>query len=153
MKMQCCEPATRSMKRYVAHVLRHAFWLVLVIAVPSGAQSGGHWNPQQSSPEFKGPPSSDASEFDQPDKVEEEMRLRMLNAARQKALVADTNKLLKMAEEFDAEVGAANHGALTQAQLKKVGEIEKLAHSVKVKMSSSVRGVPSFEGPIPLPHF
>jgi hypothetical protein len=125
-------------------------WLALVLALPSGAQNGGHWNPQQSSPEFKGPPKSDATEFDRPEKIEEEKRLSLLNAARQKSLISDTNKLLKAATELNAEMAAANFSALTPAQLKRVGEIEKLARNVKDKMSSSVRGTPSFESPIDL---
>jgi hypothetical protein len=64
----------------------------------------------------------------------------LLNAERQKALVADTNKLLKLVRDLDAEIGAANPDSLTPDQLRRIAEIEKLAHSVKEKMSTSVRG-------------
>jgi len=63
----------------------------------------------------------------------------MLNAARQSSMVSDAEKLLKLARELDAEIAASKSGSLTQAQLRKVARIEKLAHSVRVEMSTVVR--------------
>jgi hypothetical protein len=82
--------------------------------------------------------------------VEHEKRLRALNAERQKSLVSDTGKLLKLMQELNSEVAAGNADELTPAQLRKVAEIEKLAHSVKDKMSTSVRGVAAYPMPGPL---
>ena len=65
--------------------------------------------------------------------------LRMLNAARQKSMVSDAAKLLKLARQLDAEVAAANGNSFTPEQLRKIARIEKLAHSVKDEMSRSVR--------------
>jgi len=76
-----------------------------------------------------------------------ERLLRALNADRQKSMVSDTNKLLRLVNELNAEIARANTGSLTEAQLRKVGEIEKLAHNVKDKMSTSVRGTPAFQAP------
>lgn len=85
------------------------------------------------------------------DPVEDEKRLIALNAQRQKALVSDTNKLVRLASELGTEISRDNPTELTIAQLHKVAEIEKLAHSVKDKMSTSVRGVPSYvQQPVPL---
>lgn len=70
----------------------------------------------------------------------QEKRLRDLNAERQKSLVADANKLLKLALELEDEVSRTNPDSFTPAELRKVEEIEKLAHRVKQKMSTSVRG-------------
>jgi ribosomal protein L11 len=64
----------------------------------------------------------------------------MLNADRQKTMVSDADKLLKLAAQLNAEISAANQGELTPAQLKKISEIEKLARKVREKMSTSVRG-------------
>ncbi len=80
--------------------------------------------------------------------LDEEKRLRALNAERQKSMVSDTNKLLKLADELNAEISSTNSESLTRAQLHKLGEIEKLAHGVKDKMSTSVR--PMYQQP-PLP--
>jgi hypothetical protein len=82
------------------------------------------------------------------------------NIDRQKALVADTNRLLKLASELNDEVNGAHSGALTDSQLIKVAEIEKLAHSVREEMCASMLGAPpKMLGPsmdpapmIPLPH-
>jgi len=49
-----------------------------------------------------------------------------------------------LANELGSEISRDNPTELTSAQLRKVAEIEKLAHSVKDKMSTSVRGMPSY---------
>jgi hypothetical protein len=68
--------------------------------------------------------------------------MRSLNAARQKALVSDTEKLLRLAHELNQEVAVSESSSLTDAQLRKVNEIAKLAKSVKEKMSYTVGGNP-----------
>jgi hypothetical protein len=83
------------------------------------------------------------------DSAEVEKRLRALNAERQKSMVADTNKLLKLAQELQDEIGHTSPDALTPTQLRKVADIEKLAHSIKEKMSTSVRGAPEVRMPFP----
>lgn len=67
-----------------------------------------------------------------------ERRLRALNTQRQKQMVADTDKLLKVARELNEEVAARNGGALTPEELHKIAEIEKLAHNVKERMTNGV---------------
>jgi hypothetical protein len=84
------------------------------------------------------------------DSGEGEDRLRWLNKERQKAIVSDTNKLLKLAGELSAEVQKSKDASLTPEQVRKWAEVEKLAHSVKDKMSYSVRGTPAYEGPSPM---
>ena len=79
------------------------------------------------------------------DPLRGERQLRLLNAERQKQLVADTNKLLKLAQQLDAEIGSTNPDSLTPDQLRRIAEIERLAHSVKNKMSTSVRIEPVFQ--------
>jgi hypothetical protein len=81
-------------------------------------------------------------------------RLNMMNTERQKELVDDTNKLLALARELDGEIAASNTGDLTPEQIRKVAEIEKLAHSVRDKMSESVHYEPPGldMGPIFLPY-
>ena len=76
-----------------------------------------------------------------------EKQLRALNAERQKLLVADTNKLLRLVSQLNAEIASEHPAVLTPEQLRKIAEIEKLAHSVKDKMSTSVRGTPAFQPP------
>jgi hypothetical protein len=90
--------------------------------------------------------------FDHPgyeDEARHERQLQALNADRQKALVSDTLKLLKLANELNTEVNGGNPDQLTPNQLRKLEQIEKLAHSVKEKMTTSVRGTPPFRIPGP----
>lgn len=80
-----------------------------------------------------------------------EKRLNALNAERQKSLVADTNKLLKLATEVEKEIGKNQGDSSLAEQLRKIAEIEKLARSVKEKMSTSVRNSQVFQQPSPFP--
>jgi hypothetical protein len=67
-----------------------------------------------------------------------ERRMRALNTERQKQMVSDAAKLLKLAQELNSEVASANSAAFTPDQLRKIAEIEKLAHSVRERMTSAV---------------
>jgi hypothetical protein len=72
-----------------------------------------------------------------------ERRMRALNIERQKQMVSDAAKLLKLAQELNSEVAASNSGAFTPDQLRRVGEIEKLARSVRERMSAAVGETPT----------
>ncbi|HEX6770847.1 MAG TPA: hypothetical protein VF126_02390 [Acidobacteriaceae bacterium] len=56
------------------------------------------------------------------------------NVDRQKQLVQDTNKLLSLAKELKDDVDKSNSDTLSLDVVKKAGEIEKLAKSVKDRM-------------------
>ena len=64
-------------------------------------------------------------------------RLHALNADRQKAMVSDADKLVKLARQLDAEIASNPTDDLTPEELHKVAEIEKLARNVKAKMAQS----------------
>ena len=66
-------------------------------------------------------------------KLREHMDQRR-NEDRQKQLVADTDKLLLLAQELQEAVGKSNKDQLSLLVLKKSEQIEKLAKSVKEKM-------------------
>lgn len=74
------------------------------------------------------------------DPIMMERRVRALNIERQKEMVSDTNKLLKLARELNEEVADQKSDALTPDQLRKIAEIEKLARNVKERMTSAVGG-------------
>jgi hypothetical protein len=76
-----------------------------------------------------------------------ERQARALNIARQKHLVADADRLLKLAQELNAEITAGNQSELTPIQYRKLAEIEKLAHNVREKMSNAASGAPSARDP------
>lgn len=79
-------------------------------------------------------------DFVSPDSVLAKRQLRLLNVERQKDMVSDAGKLLALAKELNAEVEAADSGSLSQDQMHKVDQIEKLAKSVKLKMSLTIGG-------------
>jgi hypothetical protein len=79
-------------------------------------------------------------------------QLRALNAERQKSMVSDTDKLLKLAKELNTDVDS-NPEQLTQVELRKLADIERLARNVKQKMSVSFAGGPTYQQPsTPLSH-
>jgi hypothetical protein len=127
-------------QRRIPRSLSRSLWLALLLAVQGGAQTGQVFNPQQNGTPFKQPSSPSATEFDKADRIEQDDRLRYLNLQRQKSIVSDAGKLLKLASELNDVIGATNPDTLTPAQIKKITEIEKLAHNVKAKMSTPVTG-------------
>jgi hypothetical protein len=56
------------------------------------------------------------------------------NSERQKTLVADTDKLLALAQQLKADVDKSNKDTLSIDVVKRAEQIEKLARSVKEKM-------------------
>jgi hypothetical protein len=118
--------------------------LVLVLRGDAQNNSGPKLNNVIQQP---GQPVGNATEVPREDQIQYEKLLRALNADRQKSMVSDTNKLLRLVNELNAEIARTGPDSLTDDQLRKLAEIEKLAHKVKDKMSTSVRGTPAFEPP------
>ena len=63
-----------------------------------------------------------------------EKQERAQNDERQKRLVADTDKLLKLATQLHDDVGKTDRNVLSLDVIKRADEIEKLAHAVKERM-------------------
>ena len=77
-------------------------------------------------------------------------RIRQLNIERQKELVSDSNDLLKLTMQLNAEVAKDGSSSLNPEQVQMLAKIEKLAKSVREKMSTPVqRNV--FENNFPSP--
>lgn len=124
------------------------FLMVLPVAVQTAAQIPDPPNPNQMGRRVRVQPTTveDTNSFG------DHLRMRMANAERQKSIVADTNKLLRLAAELNAEVSTANSDSLSPAQLHKLGEIEKLARNVKSMMSSTGQEPPVFQEVQPPAH-
>ncbi len=131
--------------------VRWAVGLALLLGIPLAGQSpfpqgptgdGGKFG--QRYPDSNGPLGQDPNS-------PEQRRMRMLNAERQKALVSDAEKLLKLAKELNDKVGTDDSGPMSDNELRKVAEIGKLAKSVKEKMSFSVGGYPNLNAPLTIP--
>lgn len=115
--------------------------LGLVIALapaPAGrSQTQGQIGPQGGQHPYS-PGRADADTSSDYDPIMMERRMNALNLARQKAMISDADKLLKLAKEVNDEIAAKDVTSLTDDQLRKIAEIEKLAHSVKEKMADGV---------------
>lgn len=104
---------------------RLAFGGVQTGTVRSGMQGGGL---------FEEPTEQDRTMAAQ--------QARARNEARQKEMVADTEKLLALARELDAEIRAGGDERLNTEQAARLMQIEKLAHRVRERMSESTADVP-----------
>jgi len=106
-------------------------WTEALPAGPaSGAQSGGA-PPPNSPPTMQSidtfPVVNDGSR-----PAQNQTKLRDVD--RQKQIVADTQKLLKLANELNAAVEKSNKDTLSLDVIRKADEIEKLAKSLREKM-------------------
>jgi hypothetical protein len=131
-------------------------WLALLLALPCGGQQGSQQQQIPGEGQGSGRPAHQGlSDVDRDmggevgSPVFEEKRLRQLGAAQHKAMVDDADKLLKLVTELNAEISITTPNSLTPEELRKVAEIEKLAHSVKDKMRNSLVGTPVFQNTMP----
>lgn len=67
-------------------------------------------------------------------------RIRELNVERQKEMVSDTDDLLKLTAQLNEEVAKDHASTLTSNQMRLLARIEKLAKSVRDKMTNPVQG-------------
>lgn len=96
-----------------------------LLALPSAAQ------------QRRAPPSADAAVPADEEEARARLEKDMAKKARQErhaALIADSDKLLKLAVELKAYVDKSNENVLSLDVIHRAEEIEKLAHSVKDKM-------------------
>jgi hypothetical protein len=140
-------PALKSVRRIRLAGL--SAWLVLCLVLATGRQVRGQGLPPGSHGPFQQPIGQHVGggldDIGDGDQVEAARRLRALNEMRQKSLISDTDKLLKLANELNAEVSNENFESLTPEQLHKLATIEKLARSVKEKMSTPVGGLRTYQ--------
>jgi len=92
-------------------------------------------------------PQSAFPEYGDSSPIDVGKQMRRLNDDRHKNIVSDTDKLLKLTRELDAEIAANNSDKLTNEELHKLAAIEKLAHNVKQKMVLSYGVGPQFHEP------
>jgi hypothetical protein len=65
----------------------------------------------------------------------ERKQLKMMNEERQKHLVSDTDKLLKLAAELRTDVNKTSASGVSSDAAHKANEIEKLAKGIRSKMT------------------
>lgn len=74
-------------------------------------------------------------------------RMRALNKMRQKSLIRDTDKLLKLAQELNAGSAPGGSRMTGPERMKTLAQIEKLAKRVREQMSYANSGSPSLLSP------
>src|ERR1039457_6815707 len=99
--------------RRIARVLHETLLLIPILALLGGASSVAPAVPaplpNQIPPNHQNP----FAEYPDAGPLDAEKRMSRLNADRHKNMVTDANKLLKLAQELDAEVAANRSDALT----------------------------------------
>ncbi len=115
-----------------------AKYLVVALFLMFALQGSPAQQPQQIPPLPNiAPPSGTQGEPDNGTGVPPEMQKAMekkANEQREADLKRDADKLLKLSTELKEYVDKTNENILSVDVIKKADEIEKLAHSVKVKM-------------------
>lgn len=136
------------------HAARLAFWAALVLALPCGLVYGQSQSQQSGTGQLSDHPLRYETGNMVPSlsestrgQVDPERRMRQLVAAKHKSIVSNTDKLLKLITELNAEIGSTNPASLTPDQLRKVAAIEKLARSVKDEMRTPVEVPPDLIDP------
>jgi hypothetical protein len=131
----------------ISHVVRNGACLVIVTCGLAFV-AHGQANPQApiSQPEPKHTVVDAAA--NRPFDANQVMRMReqqakkksfdAANLERKRQLADDTALLLKLAEELEAEVGSSSTDTLSQSQLRKIEDIERLARNVQQKMKLTV---------------
>lgn len=130
--------------RLLPLVMRHAlcaaalmFCFAVLPAAHSSAQSLPGGGVPRVAPQAPTQPSNERADQGPSRPLTDDRAAAALNADRQRAIVSDTNKLLRLVNELNAEVAAAAPDSLTSGQLRKVGQIEKLARDVQAKMKQT----------------
>jgi hypothetical protein len=126
--------------------LRRGLALAMFLVLPVAAQSPGM------GPGYQGPPDGRIGHQQQDadsglDVRIEAKRIATLNLIRQKSMVSDADRILRLAQELNDNANA-DTAALTPAErLRKAAEIEHLAKGVKEKMAYAVGTPPEERGP------
>src|SRR6185437_2577738 len=104
-----------------------------------GSGQGGYGTGQNSSSDGIGRLSSALGVDDSPQTPQslEMQQARARNAERQKQLVADTQKLVALANQLQDEVSKSNKDMLSLDVVRKADEIDKLARTVRDRMRNA----------------
>jgi hypothetical protein len=117
-----------------ASLARLALLLAFAMVLPGGAQYSPSGQPQL-------PHAPSLTDLNDP--AVEHRRMQALNQERQKTIVSDTAKLLKLAGELDQEVKKSDSDSWTPDEMRKLMAIERLAREVKDKMTFSMPDLPA----------
>ena len=126
--------------RPVAHRVAILFCVVVALMIPVVGKAflqNTPPNTPRNVPEFinRQPDFSDQERMRQEQKTQQ--GFEAINALRKKQVTDDTARLLKLASELKAEIDNTKKDTVSQSTLHKAATIEKLARSIKEKMSTT----------------
>jgi hypothetical protein len=137
-----CQSIPRSHEVGVSRLLIFSLFVSLLLAgwsLPTQSQTTGEPSAPAAGPQYP-PYSRDIGrpgQLDVPTEMEkkaEHEREKKLNEERQAELKRDTDKLFQLATQLKQAVDKSNENTLSLEVIKKAGQIEKLAKSVRAKM-------------------
>lgn len=131
---------------------RRALALAMFLVIPVAAQSPGM------GPGYPGQQSGHIGQRQQQDSDSspgldvriEAKRIATLNLIRQKSMVSDADRLLRLAQELNNDANADTSTLTPAERLRKAAEIEHLAKGVKEKMTYAVGAPAEDRGPFSL---
>src|SRR5882757_8044378 len=104
---------------------------LLIIACPLGVSG---WQTQHTEPLSN--PAADANRRVVVDDSAEVRQAELLRVQRQKQLISDSDKLLKLATDLKQQIDNTPAETLSADSVKKAAEIEKLAHSLRQRLKN-----------------
>ncbi|UWZ82524.1 hypothetical protein [Occallatibacter riparius] len=121
-------------------VLALAAFLVLPAAAQSPVMPSGPSGPSPNHFGHRQQPQPE-SEIGMDGRIEAR-RIVQLNLLRQKSIISDSEKLLRLAQELDNDAKAGASALSPAERMRKAAEIERLAKEVKEKMTYSIGDPP-----------
>ena len=133
--------------RFVLRSLWPVLAVLALLGLPSPAHSQGISDPAQSPSHIGRRTSTGDTSIAGQQALQQHKLQGLLNAERQKSMVSDAAKLLRLAQELNAELTRGDSTLSPSQQAHKAAEIEKLAHNVREKMSFAVGVTQEIESP------
>ena len=104
---------------------------LLIMACPLGVSA---WQAQQTQPLSN--PAADAWKRVGVNDSAEVRQAQLLRVQRQKQLISDSDKLLKLATDLKQQIDSTPAQTLSADSMKKAAEIEKLAHNLRQQLKN-----------------
>jgi hypothetical protein len=133
--------------RYWCYALRAlvvALGLLAIANRPAIAQQdippGANLRPWEPPGDIRLPDKNDQMQMQQQQQEQKKTHYAAVNLERQKQIVADTAKLLELANELKEQVDKTDKNTMSLDVIRKADMIEKLAKGVKEKMKLTIGG-------------
>ncbi|MDR3724562.1 MAG: hypothetical protein P4K83_08770 [Terracidiphilus sp.] len=148
--------ANRNWRMAVRWILRALAWAVVLVIASGGGACQLLSAPSSANAQIEHTlqgltQTDDSTPFGNMNAAIAQRRQIQIENARYRLMAADAAKLQKLAAELHAERVKANGAPMTGEQLRKLAEVEKLAHRIKETMRLSYNVNPQPTGPYYVP--